>query len=122
MKESRAFLRPESRSGCPWSEKRGEAKKASRLEFTSSSRLIQGSGRLWYPLQIMGNGIPDKKFLASAGMNQGNSRSLEKSRQTQKRFRNCAKQKLVTDELHGVREKKKSRMIWFLQRYIYIIL
>ena len=59
MKESRAFLRTESRSGCPWSEKRGEAKKASRLEFTSSSRLIQGSGRLWYPLQIMGNGIPE---------------------------------------------------------------
>lgn len=68
----------------------------------------------------MGNGIPDKKFLASAGMNQGNSRSLEKSRQTQKRFRNCAKQKLVTDELHGVREKEKSRMMVSAKIHMYI--
>ena len=67
----------------------------------------------------MGNGIPDKKFLASAGMNQGNSRSLEKSRQTQKRFRNCAKQKLVTDGLHGVRKREKSRMMVSAKIYIY---
>lgn len=58
------------------------------------------------------------KFLASAGMNQGNSRSGEKADKL-KRFRNCRKQKLVTDELHGVREKEKSRMM-VSARYIYI--